>query len=387
MLKRLSVKYKIVLLVTILTCISAGINFYIIMTYQPPLKNYEKLISKTTTANNILLTARRVVDADFYTTLSNLHDEKKKTEFFNTIQTIKRDIEILNSRTYEENENINLHTISRMVETFIAQCNRALDTTVDMKAKLASYEKANTIYYLLTKNLGEFINLQIGNADEMANSIKVTTQRMWILSIIITLALLVFCLLFGFIYAHRIGLKIYEEISDRMKSEAHAKYLANHDQLTKLPNRHQLEIVFSQMASGSANQKIALLFIDLDGFKDINDSYGHSYGDEVLKCIAGRIVKCIRNRDVAGRLGGDEFTIIIADASKKIASEICHRLIKTIEKPIICDKKSMTVTASIGICIYPDSADQYKTLMALADQAMYEAKKKGKNQFIFFEDC
>lgn len=387
MLKGLSIKYKIVLLVSILTGISASINFYIIMNYQPPLKGYEKLIYKITTANNILLTARRVVDTDFYTTLSNLNDEKKIAEFFETIQTIKRDIEILNSRTSEENETINLQTISRMVETFIDQCNSALDTTIDMKAKLASYEKANTIYSLLTKNLGQFINLQIGNADQMANNIKKTTQKMWTLSIIITIALLAFCLIFGFLYAHKIALKIYEETSDHMKSEAHSKYLANHDQLTNLPNRRQLEIVFPQMVSVSANQKIAFLFIDLDGFKDINDKYGHSYGDEVLKCIAGRILKCIKNRDVAGRIGGDEFTIMIADASKQIASEICQRLIKKIEKPIVYDNQSMKVTASIGICFFPDSADKYKTLIALADQAMYEAKKKGKNQFIFFEEC
>ena len=162
--------------------------------------------------------------------------------------------------------------------------------------------------------------------------------------------------------------------------------LATHDYLTGLvlPGlaMEQLENVLDTARHSS--KKVALLFVDLDGFKNVNDTFGHEAGDYVLKVVADRLQKAIRHNDTPARVGGDEFIVILDNLSdEQIAAEIAGRIISAISQPINCSDSSLSVGASIGIGLFPDNATDARSLRRVADEAMYVVKRSGKNRFAF----
>ena len=126
---------------------------------------------------------------------------------------------------------------------------------------------------------------------------------------------------------------------------------------------------------------LAVLYIDLDGFKRINDEHGHAVGDEVLRSIATRIRASIRDTDLAARLGGDEFAVVLFRADLAAATRLADKLIATLAAPCMIGALRIQLSASIGIAAYPDSAGNAETLSRLADQAMYRAKNEGKRRY------
>jgi diguanylate cyclase (GGDEF)-like protein len=186
-------------------------------------------------------------------------------------------------------------------------------------------------------------------------------------------------------------LKLREEINEHKKVENLLLEKANHDHLTNLPNRRRLEDILEQsiMTVKENKNKICVLFIDLDGFKAINDKYGHDIGDVVLVATAKRLSVAVRSCDTVSRMGGDEFVIILEDVtSMDEIKEICHKIITLVGKPILLDEKKTegTVTTSIGISIAPYDGKTSAELISNADKAMYIAKKNGKNQFAFYSE-
>ena len=165
------------------------------------------------------------------------------------------------------------------------------------------------------------------------------------------------------------------------------QYQANHDALTELPNRTQFQqkLIDTINNAKKHNTEFALLFLDIDHFKDINDSLGHHIGDIVLKEFALRLKKSIRNNDILARLGGDEFTIIINNI-KNISniSAIANKILKTTKKPIVVESKELHITTSIGIVMYPEHTQNKNDLIKFADSAMYKAKKDGRNRYKFY---
>jgi len=162
---------------------------------------------------------------------------------------------------------------------------------------------------------------------------------------------------------------------------------ANHDALTNLPNRTLFQDRLSQAISTAKREqsKFALFFIDLDHFKDINDSLGHQVGDAVLKEISGRLSKTIRESDTLARLGGDEFTIILQNISNlNDVSMIANKIIDIIKHPITLGSNKLHITTSVGISIYPTHAKEQTNLIKYADTAMYKAKDKGRNNYLFY---
>lgn len=171
------------------------------------------------------------------------------------------------------------------------------------------------------------------------------------------------------------------------KAEKHVKRLAYHDPLTSLPNRvnlmRHLPLVVEQAAA--ENYKFAILFLDLDRFKMINDTMGHDVGDLLLKAVADRIRNCVRDQDFIARLGGDEFTIVLekiksAETAAKVAEKICESL----NQPFVFMRKKMFVTTSIGISIFPDNGGDVTDLIKHADSAMFKAKEK-RNDYCFYQ--
>ena len=164
-------------------------------------------------------------------------------------------------------------------------------------------------------------------------------------------------------------------------------YQAHHDYLTALPNRVKFQKEIQNIIDNRTitNNNLAILFIDLDHFKNINDSFGHDIGDQVIKITASRIRQCIRKNNTLSRFGGDEFVVLIDDYHNKNDLEaIAENLIACISKPILIENMTMFVSCSIGISMHQDDIDSYHDLIKYADTAMYKAKEKGRNNYQFY---
>ncbi len=181
------------------------------------------------------------------------------------------------------------------------------------------------------------------------------------------------------------GYDLLNEMTSR--KQKHLFGLAHFDQLTGLPNRTLLLDRLNQAISVSnrASRAISLLFIDLDGFKPVNDTYGHGIGDKLLKEVAIRLQSCLREGDTAARLGGDEFVVILLESDIDRAITVAHRILGTLRVPYEFGKKTISsISGSIGIAEYPNHADELDSLLTAADNAMYAAKKSGKDRFSIF---
>ncbi len=183
---------------------------------------------------------------------------------------------------------------------------------------------------------------------------------------------------------------IAEDVSERKQSEQMIWHQANFDLLTDLPNRSLFFDRLSQELSKArrSDKSVALLYLDLDGFKPVNDEYGHVAGDEVLKTVAKRWQACVREMDTVVRLGGDEFAVILGalDSSKEAAA-VAKKLIESLADEIsLPNNQSCHVGASVGIGIYPGNATEMDSLLIAADEAMYASKERGKNTYTFSEN-
>ncbi len=180
---------------------------------------------------------------------------------------------------------------------------------------------------------------------------------------------------------------VFRDISERKQTEEMIHRLAYYDPLTNLPNR----LLFNQELDSALKKasrtggKLAVLFLDLDNFKHVNDTLGHGKGDLLLMAVADRLKACLRETDIASRLGGDEFTILLPDvADKDEVERIVTRLIEEMSRPFCLDHQELFITTSVGISLYPDDGRDRITLVKFADIAMYRAKEAGKNSYRFF---
>lgn len=177
------------------------------------------------------------------------------------------------------------------------------------------------------------------------------------------------------------------DISLQKKAEDKLRHMAYHDPLTGLANRNKLEQFINHTLAQSRRhqQAFALLFLDLDRFKIINDTIGHEAGDLLLQIIAERLRSVVRNTDMVARLGGDEFVILVTDLNKtESAAVIAQKILKSIMEVIVIKGQEIYITTSIGISLYPDDGKNLATLMKNADLALYRAKEQGRNNYQFY---
>ncbi|GAB1232134.1 hypothetical protein UT4_06000 [Ferrigenium sp. UT4] len=182
---------------------------------------------------------------------------------------------------------------------------------------------------------------------------------------------------------------VFIDITERKKEEERIRQLANYDSLTRLPNRNLLQERIEQGIAQALRHrtKLATLFIDLDHFKNINDSLGHDVGDALLRQVALRLQTCIRRTDTLARFGGDEFIALLTDLdSEAEASFVAEKMIAVLGEPFDIGKHALHVTPSIGISLCPDDGDTAMQLMRNADLAMYRAKDGGRNRLAFYEE-
>ena|GEM_PF-2015065 len=167
------------------------------------------------------------------------------------------------------------------------------------------------------------------------------------------------------------------DITERKRAEEHLAHLASHDTLTDLPNRALLQKQLERClaSAGERESTFALLLLDLDRFKEINDTFGHHYGDLILCQLSPRLLESVRNTDMVARLGGDEFGILLPGADEKQANEVVDRLLAGMASPIVVDGHSFDIGVSIGIALHPEHGLDAATLLKHADVAMYSAKR------------
>lgn len=174
------------------------------------------------------------------------------------------------------------------------------------------------------------------------------------------------------------------DITDRKLAEQQIEYQAFHDALTGLPNRSLFRdrVTVALNQSRRSHTSSAVMFLDLDEFKSINDTLGHTIGDELLREVAQRLKGCVRVEDTVARMGGDEFTILAAHlTSREDATRIAQKVLPVIERPYTIDGHEMRITTSVGVAIFPEDGEDADTLLKNADAAMYRAKAAGRNQY------
>lgn len=181
-------------------------------------------------------------------------------------------------------------------------------------------------------------------------------------------------------------LSLQEDITDKKRTEERIQYLAHFDVLTGLPNRVLLEerAHFVLSAAKRKSSSVSLIFFDLDHFKNINDSLGHSTGDALLIELARRLRNVLREEDVISRLGGDEFILLLSGVDEIGAERVAEKLLQTVNQNYLLGQYDLNVSASIGIAVYPEDGEDLETLLRNADTAMYRAKQDGRNNFRFF---
>lgn len=167
--------------------------------------------------------------------------------------------------------------------------------------------------------------------------------------------------------------KLYEQMT------RHAIY----DSLTNLPNRKHFDDHLAEaiLAAKRDKKSFAILYLDLDGFKNINDALGHGVGDKIIEHTARRLEQCIRKGDFVARVGGDEFTILLRDITAHDVTKVAEKTIEALSRPFTIDANDLRITTSIGVATYPDNGTDASTLIQNADGAMYEAKRSGKNRY------
>jgi len=182
---------------------------------------------------------------------------------------------------------------------------------------------------------------------------------------------------------HDASIAVMNAVSLRMS------YLAQHDALTDLPNRLLLDdrLARALALSKRYGRRLGVLFIDLDRFKEINDSLGHALGDQLLRQISDRLVKCVRSSDTVSRIGGDEFVILLAELERvEDAAISAAKIIAAVNAPILISEREVCPSLSIGIGIFPDDGDNAEVLIRKADTAMYQSKARGIGEFMFYKE-
>jgi len=187
------------------------------------------------------------------------------------------------------------------------------------------------------------------------------------------------------------GVLSFRDVTQERQIEATIKYQALHDALTNLPNRNLFDQQLNAILKTAHDQSksVAVMFLDLDHFKQVNDTLGHSVGDLLLQSVAQRLTDCLREEDLVARWGGDEFVLLLPYVRcQKGVEEIAARLITTLQLPFFLANHRLTITASIGIAVYPQDGLDGNTLLKNADTALYHVKQSGRNNYWQFEgDC
>ena len=274
---------------------------------------------------------------------------------------------------------ISLHeNIDRQPDSLLYTSDPSGANTAGMAARrvVTEYLAMNGVTWVLTVRAGP----DFAKTDGLAQA-KVILLAGTLLAALLAALLALVC--WQMMTTKDYALSLAREMTDELrKSESLARHLAQHDPLTGIPNRALFSDRLSQAISQAKRDKtrLALLYIDLDNFKPVNDTHGHALGDAVLQEVGARLCRVIRESDTAGRIGGDEFVVLLPlIGSNDSVAGVGQKIIESLREPIVVADKILAVYASIGIATYPEHGDDEVSLFKSADQAMYQAKARQRN--------
>jgi diguanylate cyclase (GGDEF)-like protein len=318
---------------------------------------------------------------------------------FAIVELIKNDypdikIELVNS-IVEGLENLQNGKIDAYLGT-LAVVNYEIDKHGFDDIKIASFAPYNfEISMAVRKGLEPLLSILNKSFDQMSEKQKTSIANDWLaihiargtdLKTILkwTLPILIILILV-IIVITRFNNKLQIQIKQRKKAQQELLHIASHDSLTGLSNWRSFEVKFKAIIENEIESHKALLFLDLDGFKNVNDAFGHAYGDTVLIDTSKRLQECVKDKGFLARAGGDEFVVLLTNIQKsKSIDEVCSSIIQSISLPYLNNDNQVTIGVSIGISIYPSDSIDLDTLVKKADTAMYKAKNSGKNNFKFY---
>lgn len=282
--------------------------------------------------------------------------------------------------------------VMRLIDTDIAiqLCVDALKIADDTLLALQRYSDselpAETMHTILVNSAAVFTDHSVHFEAPITKTVKFITASMLIISSVLSL-LMVAAIVYAGRSISKTVVMMNETASALEESELLNRKLAHFDSLTGLPNRNLLLNRLGHQISVARrkNSEFALLFIDLDRFKNVNDSMGHHAGDQLIREAGKRLVDCIRSSDTVARIGGDEFNVLLGEVSTAEDSAIvAEKIIKVLAEPFHLKGQNVYISGSVGISVYPNDADNTDDLQKYADLAMYQAKAKGKNSFEFY---
>ncbi|WP_371194052.1 putative bifunctional diguanylate cyclase/phosphodiesterase [Glaciecola sp. SC05] len=253
---------------------------------------------------------------------------------------------------------------------------------------LSNFTLAGWLFLIMASNV-----LLIGLANEFGWYTNAVNESSLSTAIVVTLVLAMVCfsVYLASLSTHKLMLELAEENRKVVKSKKEIARLQNHDPLTGLPNRVLAEDFFGERLKIGLREgfETSLLFIDLDNFKKINDTFGHATGDQVLKTVATRLINVVRETDTVCRFGGDEFVVVAlheCEEGRYLQSVLAAKLLTILREPIILSDKQVSLTVSIGIAVSPKDASDFEALYQMADLAMYATKQAGRNSYQYYSE-
>ena len=349
--------------------------------------------------------------------MSRTVDEFERDELYMSLRTqgeqfLKARDEILKTHpTTAENDVLNKQRLfSKVAGPLQYRVVELLNSGEAQAAYILLLEQAIPAQNRVLDSLDEFIELQQKLNDDMlsraSHGFEKTTSNMLILTVTgvlisITIAVYVLRRIRQMMYAqkkaeealienfHELELRVVERTADLKSANDKLKKLAEYDAITGLPNRVLFKEVFERMLSRAVRfrQVMVVFFLDLDGFKAINDTFGHEAGDALLKEVSLRIRDEIRNEDLLARIGGDEFALVQGDnVDTANIQKVAEKIISCLSEEFKVKGEKCHVGVSIGISIYPEDGDNMTNLLGHADEAMYRTKKSGKNNYCFYKE-
>ena len=305
--------------------------------------------------------------------------EQGRTETENALARLER-----HAQGFEE-----IKPVLERIEKLVHQKFNAMDQSIQVQLRAGEYASHLSITKDKSRELMKLINDQLAEVDSKlehlrANFEQEIRQRMFesLLGAIL-LGILIIGVLW---FSYRRTTDLLEQVIENQAVAKQASHQADHDLLTGLPNRRSVDVHLAntyQMAKHTS-QQFAILFMDLDGFKQVNDKYGHEVGDALLIEVANRFKKVLRQSDFLARQGGDEFVLVVANYLYRLElTQLAHRLIQLFVQPVMVNGIPLEIGVSIGIAEYPHHGKNVKQLLHVADKAMYDSKKNGKNRYSF----
>ncbi len=252
--------------------------------------------------------------------------------------------------------------------------------------KMDGIDRRPMAYFIISKPLSEIDMREIYQRRD--NSIKILVLVFIFLFILLYIVYTVNYKRFIQERNEMLEYTVEEKTHELQKQSKKMQYLAHHDALTTLPNKN---LFVDRLKQGIKHAKrehksLAVLFLDLDRFKEVNDTYGHDVGDELLKSVANRLFSCVREDDTVARIGGDEFTVLLANTDQVSVVKVIEKIFDAMQKPFLVLGIEIHTTFSVGVSIYKQDGEHPDTLLRNADTAMYKAKDSGKNTYQFYNE-